>query len=195
MLVLRLGSDDALLGAETDDGFTIGIITPATFFLLMVTAGLGAVTGVAYVAGRNALPARGRAWFVGAVVALVTGADSVDPGSFDFSALEPTSFAVAAFTLLPGIAAFTIVTVVERLLQIAPWSNVPLAVVLSLAALVLNVVLTVVAVVVGAALVLRRSPVLAGRIQSVARVVVPIALVAVAVRSGVLLWRDANELL
>ena len=195
MLVLRLGSDDALRGADTDDGFTIGIVSTSTFFLLMVTAGLGAVTGVIYVAGRNALPVRGRAWFVGAVVALVFGADAVNPSSFDFSALEPKAFAVAAFTLLPGIAAFTIVTVVERLLRVAPWSNVPLAVVLSLAALVLNVVLIAVAVVVGVALALRRSPVLAGRIQSVARVVVPIALVVVAVRSGIVLWRDANELL
>ena len=130
MLALRLGSPDAVIGATSDDGFTIGIVTAASFFLLMVTAGLGAATGVVYVAGRNALPVRGRAWFVGVVVALVFGADSVNPGSFDFSALEPKA-SPSPRSRCSRARGVTIATVVERLLRVAPWSNVPLAVVLS----------------------------------------------------------------
>lgn len=195
MLVLRFGSSDALHGLATDDGFTIGLISTATFFLLLVTAGLGAASGVAYVAARRALPTRGRPLLVGVVVALVTGASIVDPRSFDFSALDPKAFAIVAFTVLPGLAAFTIAIVIERLLVIEPWSNRPLAIVLTLAALVLNVVLVVVVAVAGVALGLRRSPVLADRLLSVARIVVPVALVAVAARSGVELCRDANALL
>ena len=84
---------------------------------------------------------------------------------------------------------------VERLLVVEPWSSRPLAIVLSIAALVLNIVLVVVAALAGVALALRRSPVLVDRLLLVARVVVPVALVAVAARSGVELWRDANALL
>lgn len=195
MLVLRLGSSNTLHGLATDDGFLVGRISTETFFLLIVAGGLGAASGVAYVAVRGALPSRGRPLQLGVVVALVTGADIVDPRSFDFSALDPKAFAIAAFTVLPGLAAFTIVMAIERLLAIEPWSSRPLAIVLSLAALVLNVVLVVVVAVAGVALGLRRSPVLAGRLLSVARFVVPVALVAVAARSGVELWRDANALL
>lgn len=195
MFVLRLGSADYLHGAQTDDGFAIGRFSTATFFLLMVTAGLGAVTGVAYVAARNALPATGRAAFVGIVVALVSGASFVDPYSFDFSALDPKVFAVAAFTLLPGIAAATIVLAVDRLLLVEPWSSRPLAVVLCLAALVLNVVLVVVVAAVGVALALRRAPALGGRLLAGARIVVPILLIVLAARSGAELWRDIDALL
>jgi hypothetical protein len=195
MLVLRLASNDALHGATTDDGFVVGRVSTSTFFLLMVTGGLGAMTGVVYVAARSALPARGRAALVGIVAGLGSGASSVDPDSFDFSALDPKAFAIASFTLLPGIAAAAIVLVVDRLLELEPWSSRPLAVVLGLAALVLNVVLVVVVAIGGAALALRRTPVLGRRLHALARVVLPVLLVAFAARSGLELWRDANELL
>jgi hypothetical protein len=195
MFLLRLGSSDTLRGVTTDDGFVIGRISTATFFLLLVTGGLGAAGGVVYVVVRGALPSRGRPLLVGVVVALVMGADKVDPNSFDFSALEPKAFAIGASVVLPGLAAFMTAAVVDRLLVVEPWSNRVLAIVLSLAALVLNAVLVVVAAIAGMALGLRRSPALAHRVLSVARVVVPLVLVAVAVRSGVELWRDANVLL
>ena len=41
MLLLRLTSDPALRGTQTDDGFTIGVFSTQTLFLLGVTAGLG----------------------------------------------------------------------------------------------------------------------------------------------------------
>jgi hypothetical protein len=195
MLMLRVGSSDALHGATTDDGFVIGRISTATFFLLIVTGGLGAASGVVYVVIRRALPSRGSPLLLGVVAALVTGADIVDPGSFDFSALDPKAFAIVAFAVLPGLAAVAIAMVVERLLVVEPWSSRLLGIVLSIAALILNIVLVVVAALAGVALGLRRSPALADRVLSVARLVVPLALVAVAVRSGVELWRDANVLI
>ncbi|MDH5334511.1 MAG: hypothetical protein OEW65_11555, partial [Thermoleophilia bacterium] len=173
----------------------IGRFSASTFFLLLVTGGLGAATGVAYVAARDALPSRGRAVFVGVVLALMSGASTVDASSFDFSALEPKEFAVATFVVLPGIAAATIVGVTDRLLVVQPWSSPSLAVVLGMAALVLNVVLVVVVVLAGVAVALRRAPVLAGRVQAVARVALPVLLVALAARSGLELWRDATAVL
>ena len=41
MFLLRLTSDPALRGRQTDDGFTIGVFSTETLFLLGVTAGLG----------------------------------------------------------------------------------------------------------------------------------------------------------
>ncbi len=195
MLVLRLGSSDSLHGVSTDDGFEIGQISAQTFFLLMVTGGLGAAGGVVYVAIRRALPARGRPLLVSLVAAVVTGADIVDPVSLDFSALDPKAFAIVAFTLLPGLAAFTAAVAIEHLLAVEPWSSRPLAIALSVAALVLNIVLVVVAAIAGVALGLRRSPALASRLLMVARIVVPLALVVLATRSGVELWRDASVIL
>jgi hypothetical protein len=195
MLVLRLASDESLQGVSTDDGFGIGRITAATFFLLLVTAGLGAVSGVVYVALRTTLPRRGRAALLGVVAALYFGADVIKPDGLDFTALDPKGFAVASFALLPGLAAFTIAVVVERLLVVEPWSRRSLTVVLALGALVLNVVLVAVAAVVGVAVALRRSRSVAGPLIAVARVVIPLALAALSVRSGIELWRDANEIL
>jgi hypothetical protein len=45
MFLLRLTSDPALRGAQTDDGFTIGVFSTETLFLLGVTAGLGILGG------------------------------------------------------------------------------------------------------------------------------------------------------
>ena len=195
MLALRLASDDSLHGMQTDDSFGIGRVTTATFFLLVVTAGLGGASGVIYVVLRTALPRRGRAVLLGVVAALYTGADIVKPAGLDFTRLDPKPFAIASFVVLPGLAAFTIAVVVERLLAVEPWSNRWLTVVLTLGALPLNVVLVGVAAIAGVALALRRSRSVAGPLLTVARVVVPLALVALAVRSGVELWRDANAIL
>ena len=61
MFVLRLGSSDAVIGSTTDDGFTIGIFTSQSLFLITVTMGIGAATGVVYFIIRSALPRRGLA--------------------------------------------------------------------------------------------------------------------------------------
>jgi hypothetical protein len=195
MLVLRLASEDGFQGLDTDDGFVIGRVSTATFFLLTVTAGVGAALGLVYVLVRSALPGRGRSLVVSAFVGLFMGADIVNPNSFDFSALDPKLFAVASFTLLPGFAAFAMVKLVDRLLEVEPWSSRPLSALLVVASLVLNIVLVLVGLVYLALYALRRRSRVAEPVLRIARVVVPIVLVVLTVRAGVELWRDANALL
>lgn len=195
MLVLRLSSDAGLHGAQTDDGFEIGRISTETFFLLTVCGGLGAALGLAYVILRPALPARGRSLLVAAFVGLTMGADIVNPGSFDFSALDPKAFAVASFALVPGLTAFAMVKLTDRLLEVEPWSSKLLAIVLAVASLVLNVVLVAVAVAYLAVYVIQGRPRLVAPILRVGRIVVPVALAILSVAAGIELWRDASELM
>lgn len=195
MLVLRLGSSDTLRGVSTDDGFEIGRFTTATVFLLIVTAGLGGAQGAAYFVVRGALPRWGRAALWAAFASVLMGADLLDSGSFDFSALDPKLFAVAAFVVIPGVTALLSSVTIERLLRVEPWSNRRLSGVLVLGALPLVPVFPAVAAVYGGAFALRRKPRLGQMSTAVARVVLPIALALVMVKSGVELWQDAGAIL
>lgn len=192
MLGLRLGSDAAMLGAQTDDGFEIGVFTTSTFFLLQVTAGLGGLTGLAYVVLRSGLPRRGRAVMWGGFLGLVGGAQNLAPGSFDFSALDPKWFAVASFVIMPGVAAFVIALLVERLLVVEPWSSRLLSGFLGVCALPLLPVLPVILLVAGGLFGLRRRPGLAATVGRAGRVVVPLAIAVMAVRGGLEIWDDAH---
>ena len=195
MFVLRLTSNDSVLGLTTDDGFEIGRFTTATTFLLTVTAGLGGATGAAYYALRGILPRRGRAVLWAIVLGLLTGADLLKPRSTDFTLLEPRSLAVVSFVLLPAVAALLIALVVEHLLEREPWSNRPLTALLMLGALPIVPVFPAVLVLFGTALFLSRRPRIRVATVAVARIAVPLLLVALSVRSGVHLWRNANEIL
>lgn len=120
MLVLRLTSDAD--GVVTDDGFTIGELTlSGTFQLYAAMTLVGAINGVAYVAARELLPARGRILLWGLVGAAVVGSLVVKTEGVDFTLLEPLWFAVAAFAVLPGLAALVIAGLVERSARIEPW--------------------------------------------------------------------------
>lgn len=195
MFVLRLTSNESVLGLTTDDGFEIGQFTTATTFLLTVTAGLGGATGAAYYALRGVLPRRGRPLLWAIVVGLIVGADLLKPGSLDFTILNPRSLAVASFILLPTLAALLIALVVERLLQRESWSSRPLTVLLTLGALPLVPVLPAVLVLFGTALLLSRRPRIRGATFTIARIAIPLLLIALSIRSGLHLWRDANEIL
>jgi hypothetical protein len=195
MLVIRLQSDESVNGLLTDDGFRVGVFTTATGFLLTVAAGLGGLTGGLYLLLRGALPRRGRAIVWGVVLGLATGADILNPDTFDFNALDSKPFIVASFVLLPTLAALVIALAIERLLTVEPWSRRGLTVVLMLGALPLVPVLPVFLVVAGAALAVRRAPRLANGLQRVLRVAVPIGLSLFAVRSAVELWSDATGIL
>jgi len=192
MLVLRLGSSESVLGAQTDDGFEIGAFTTSTVFLLTVTAGLGGATGLAYLVLRNGLPRRGRAVVWGVFLGAVSGASTLAPGSFDFSALDPKAFAVASFVALPGIAAFLIALLVDRLLELEPWSNRLLALVLALCALPLFPVAPVIALVGGGMLLLRRTERLRDLVERVGRVAVPVIVAIMTVRGVLEIWDDAH---
>jgi hypothetical protein len=195
MLVIRLQSDESVNGLLTDDGFRVGVFTTATGFLLTVAAGLGGLTGGLYLLLRGALPRRGRAIVWGVVLGLATGADILNPDTFDFNALDSKPFIVASFVLLPTLAALVIALAIERLLTVEPWSRRGLTVVLMLGALPLVPVLPVFLVVAGAALAVRRAPRFANGLQRVLRVAVPIGLSLFAVRSAVELWSDATGIL
>ncbi len=80
MFVLRVTSDPSLHGLKTDDGFTIGRFSGETLFLVLVTAALGVLGGLLYLAVRPWLPERWRAALVGVFGGIVGGALFISPG-------------------------------------------------------------------------------------------------------------------
>jgi len=127
MLVLRLTSDSALRGLETDDGFTIGILSGATLFLVVLTAIAGTVGGLAYLAVRAWVPERARPWLFGALTGVVGGALVIRPDGIDFTLLEPLWLAVVMFVALPASYGVAVSLLAERFLAsdsafTGPWA-------------------------------------------------------------------------
>jgi hypothetical protein len=199
MLVLRLTSDDSLHGVRTDDDFAIGKFSTDTIFLVLFTALLGGLFGLVYLLIRRWLPERGRPAFYGVFCGVVGGAIIVSPGGTDFTELSPLALAIAFFVLIPAVYGIALSAWVERSLRSGParmsgWRWLALLPLLplvltgpfALAALLL-LVLVVAANRSGRLLELWHSTVITwlGRL----------AVVAVAVLSGVDLVRDATEIL
>jgi len=120
MLILRLTSDASLRGLETDDGFTIGVVSSATLFLLLATTAFGVLGGLAYLLVRPWLPARVRPWLFGSLCGLLGGALVIRPGGIDFTRLEPLGLAIGMFVALPAAYGVVIALLAERLLVRAP---------------------------------------------------------------------------
>ena len=116
MFVLRLTSDPALRGLKTDDDFTIGVFSGATLFLVIVTAVLGMVGGLVYLAVRGWLPERARPWTFGALTGIVGGAQVIRPDGIDFTLLQPLWLAVAMFVALPAAYGVAVSLLAERFL-------------------------------------------------------------------------------
>ncbi|HEY7730849.1 MAG TPA: hypothetical protein VH950_08115 [Gaiellaceae bacterium] len=193
MLVLRLTSPDYVLGIESDDGFTIGVVSAATFQLLLGMAFLGAANGALYVALRQSIPTRLRSLIWPLFAAAVGGASVVNEDGVDFQVLEPRWFAVASFVLLFAVAALTVVLLVERWLAVE--SSRLTAIVLA-GALVGTFGLVVAMALAAATIAWRRVPQRARRpLAAAARIAVPVLLVAVTLRSGVDLARAAAAIL
>jgi hypothetical protein len=114
MLVLRLTSDPALHGVDTDDGFTIGIVSGATFFLVAFTAFLGVLAGLAYLLARTWLPVRSRPIVSAILAALVGGSQVIRPGGIDFTLLDPLWLAIVLFVLIPAAFGALLAKFVER---------------------------------------------------------------------------------
>ena len=117
MFVLRLTSSPSLHGLQTDDDFTIGIVSGATVFLLGLTAFVGMLGGLVYLGVRGWLPARWRPWVTGGVAGVVGGAIVIRPGGPDFTLLEPLPLAVVMFTVIPAAYGVVLSFVVERQLR------------------------------------------------------------------------------
>jgi hypothetical protein len=117
MFVLRLTSDPGVRGLESDDGFTIGIVSSASLFLLGATTVLGLFGGVAYLLTRAWLPPRTRPWVFGALCGLVGGALVIRPGGIDFTRLSPLWLAVSMFVALPAAYGMAVSRYAERLLS------------------------------------------------------------------------------
>jgi hypothetical protein len=116
MFVLRLTSDPSLHGLKTDDDFTIGIFSGATLFLVIVTAVLGLLGGLAYLVVRAWLPQPARPWLFGGLTGIVGGAQVIRPGGIDFTLLDPLGLAIAMFVALPAAYGVAVSLFAERLL-------------------------------------------------------------------------------
>jgi hypothetical protein len=117
MLILRLTSDPSLHGLETDDGFTIGIVSTETLFLVILTTVLGALGALVYLAVRRWLPERVRPWLAATTAGIVGGAAAIRPGGIDFTQLDPLGLAIVMFIALPAVYGVALSLLVERSLE------------------------------------------------------------------------------
>jgi hypothetical protein len=126
MLLAQLNPD--FTGRESDDGFTMGQFTGATFNLLIIATLLGVVGGAVYFVLRGLMV--GPRWFqilsISVGPAVVVGSQIVTTDGIDFT-LEPALLAVAMFVLIPGLYAALLTVVAERwLADDGPFARAPL---------------------------------------------------------------------
>jgi hypothetical protein len=198
MFVLRLTSDPTLRGAETDDGFTIGVFSSQTLFLLGVTAGLGILGGLFYLIVRGWIPERWRVIAMTVYVGLVGGAGLISPDGIDFRALSPLPLAVAMFVAIALAYGAVMPWLTERMLRQdsvmrrRPWAWIVGLLPLALA----NIVGILVLVLAMLVLLVRRSApsTIAVWRSSVMTWIGRMLLVVTAVISGANLVRDTIEI-
>jgi hypothetical protein len=89
-------------------------VSGATTFLVGLTAILGAMGALAYLAMRPWVPPRLRPWTSGIVAGVAGGAAVIRPEGIDFRLLEPLGLAVAMFVALPAIYGAILALLVER---------------------------------------------------------------------------------
>jgi hypothetical protein len=114
MFLLRLTSDPAVRGIESDDGFVIGRFdVMSTLGLLLLTTILGAIVGLIVIAGRPFLPRKAMpvAWAVAGAIA--GGALLIHQDGVDFNALDPPALAIALFIAIPAAGAGLIAWLTE----------------------------------------------------------------------------------
>jgi hypothetical protein len=118
MLLLRLTSPDSVIGATSDDGFTIGEFTlGGTYNLLMMGMGLGLLGAAVYLAIKPLLI--GPLWFrrlcTGVGSGVVVAAIVINRDGVDFIILKPTWLAIALFVTLPILFGTIVGPVVDRI--------------------------------------------------------------------------------
>jgi hypothetical protein len=117
MLVLaRLNPE--VEGRQSDDDFTMGQISGATFNLLFFAMLIGIVGGAIYLVLRGLMV--GPRWFrlssMSVGPAVVVGSQVVHTDGIDFT-LDPPLLAVAMFVLIPGLYAALLIVLSERWLD------------------------------------------------------------------------------
>lgn len=194
MLLLRLTSPDYVIGAISDDGFEIGVVTTDTVQLMFGMAMFGGVNGVLYAAVRGVIPVRLRLplWTLLAMAGV--GAAVIHDDGVDFTLIEPAALAIVLFIALPGLAAAVVVLLVERWADREPFADRRLAVGLMVGAL-LGTFAIVLAVVVGGVAAAFRSLGAPPMLQRAAHVLVPAVLVVVTAVSAVSLAGTISRIL
>jgi hypothetical protein len=126
MLVLRLTSPDNVNGVVSDDGFTIGRVTLAgTYNLLLLGAAAGIIGAAAYRMVSHWL--LGPLWFrrvtTGLGAGVVVGAMLVHADGIDFTRLKPTWLAIALFVALPFAFGAAIGVAVDSVAAPRSWTR------------------------------------------------------------------------
>jgi hypothetical protein len=113
LLLARLNPE--VDGLQSDDDFTMGQFTSATYNLLFVATVLGVVGGAAYLTLRGLMI--GPRWFqvlsISLGPAVFVGSQIVHTDGVDFT-LDPVLLAVAMFVLIPGLYAALLTLLAER---------------------------------------------------------------------------------
>lgn len=119
MRVVFLTSDPAVGGLQSDDDFTIGVISSSTVFLLMFTTIIGAILGSGAAVLRSALRTGTRTAAIGFGLAAgaFIGGLIVHADGIDFRLLDPLFLTVGLFILIPAGAAVTGVVLIDRFLR------------------------------------------------------------------------------
>ncbi len=124
MLLARL--NPGFTGVTSDDGFSIGQLTPSTFNLLAVATLLGVVGGGVYFVVRWLM--FGPRWWqvlsISVGPAVVVGSMLVHRDGVDFT-LQPVWLAVALFAAIPGAYAALLTVLAERWLAPGDGSRRP----------------------------------------------------------------------
>ena len=125
MFVLRLTSDESVIGATSDDDFEIGRVTFGGTINLLVLGSVAGLFGAAlYQWVRPWLI--GPHWFglltVGLAVGAVVGSMLVHADGVDFVVLTPTWLAVTLFVLLPALFGICIGLAVDRVERPTSWT-------------------------------------------------------------------------
>jgi hypothetical protein len=116
MFILRVTSDDSVIGIQSDDDFTIGQISSSSIFLIAATTLIGTLLAFAYLLVRRWLPEGRRPLQAAVFFGLVGGAAVIKPDGVDFTLLSPLWLAVLLFIALPAAYGWVMASIVEQLI-------------------------------------------------------------------------------